>query len=352
MSKNSQNSIPPDPVVLITGGSGFLGKSIVSELLEADSILNPKEIRVYDIEPYSGEHVDRIQFTQGDIRDVEALNEAFRGVDLVIHSAAVIDWGVKEASEVLEVNLGGTENVIRACLDQGVHSLVFTSSLDAVYTGRPLVNINEDQPYPTGNQNAYCRSKTEGEKLVLKAHGPQLKTCVLRPSDIYGEADPYHIEPLIEMSESGFYIRLGNGSAKCQHVYVANMAHAHIQAGAALLKEDKQVGGKVYFITDGPGVNFFKFFDEIVRRAGYRIWPKNLWLPKGVAYTLATLTEGSAALIKPIKKIDVQFSRFAVNYTCTDFTFSAERAYADFGYSPKYELEECLDRTAAYYRKK
>ena len=178
MSKNSQNKLPSDPVVLITGGSGFLGKSIVAELFAEDSVLRPKEIRVLDLQPYAGDYADRIHFISGDVRDVDSLNEAFKGVDLVIHSAAIIDWGLREESEVLDVNLGGTENVIRACLDQRVHSLVFTSSLDAVYTGRPLVDIDEDQPYPTGKQNAYCRSKTEGEKLVLKAHGDKLKTCI------------------------------------------------------------------------------------------------------------------------------------------------------------------------------
>ncbi len=352
MSKNSQNKLPSDPVVLITGGSGFLGKSVVAEIFAEDSVLHPKEVRLLDLVPYTGDYTDRIQFISGDIRDKGTLNKAFNGVDLVIHSAAIIDWGLRDESEVLDVNLRGTENVIRACLDQGVNGLVFTSSLDAVYTGRPLVDIDEDQPYPTGKQNAYCRSKTEGEKLVLKAHGDKLKTCVLRPSDIYGEADPYHIDPLIEMSENGFYMRLGDGSSKCQHVYVGNMAHAHLLAGEALLKGDEHVGGNAYFITDGPGKNFFLFFDEIIRRAGYRIWPKNLWLPKSIAYPLASLTELFALILKPFKKIDVKFNRFAVAYTCNDFTFSAGRAKNDFGYSPKYELEECLNRTAAYYRKK
>jgi sterol-4alpha-carboxylate 3-dehydrogenase (decarboxylating) len=106
----------------------------------------------------------------------------------------------------------------------------------------------------------------------------------------------------------------------------------------------------VYFITDGKGSNFFKFFDQIVAGAGYRIRPKNLWLPRGFAYFLASLSEGVAWLAQPIKKYHPKFSRFAVTYTCTDFTFTSDKAKKDFNYEPKYTTEEALERTIAFYR--
>ncbi len=111
----------------------------------------------------------------------------------------------------------------------------------------------------------------------MAAQGENLKTCILRPSDIYGEEDPYHIGSLIDMAKTGFYVRLGNGKSKCQHVYVGNMAHAHVLAANALLQNNKKIMGNAYLITDGPGSNFFKFFDKIVSGAGYKIFPKNLW---------------------------------------------------------------------------
>lgn len=351
MSKNSQKKDDKHPVILITGGAGFLGKNIVKELLGPDSILPTREIRVLDQQPYTGEYKQQVNYISGDVRDSERIKAASKGVDLIIHCAAIIDWGTKDEDEVLAVNVGGTENVIEACRENKIKNLIFTSSLDAVYTGKPLVQINEDQPYPTSRQNAYCRSKTLSEKTIKKVHSEELKTCILRPSDIYGEEDPFHIQPLIDMAESGFYIRLGNGKSKCQHVYVGNMAHAHVLAAKAMLNGNSKLGGKAYFITDGPGTNFFKFFDEIVLRSGHKIWPKNLWMPRGIAYPLASLTEFGAWLISPVKKLNVQFSRFAVAYTCTDFTFGSERAAADFGFVPKYSLEESLQKTAAHYQK-
>jgi sterol-4alpha-carboxylate 3-dehydrogenase (decarboxylating) len=179
-----------------------------------------------------------------------------------------------------------------------------------------------------------------------------LKTCVLRPADIFGEGDPYHIGSLINMARGGFYVRLGDGRSKCQHVYVGNIAHAHLMAAEALLSGNERVRGKAYFITDGPGSNFFRFFDAIVEAAGYKIWPRNLWLPRRFAYALGSISEAFAFLVRPVKKYSPKMSRFAVTYTCTDYTFGSERAREDFGFSPKYGEEEAFKRTVNHFMQK
>jgi nucleoside-diphosphate-sugar epimerase len=339
-------------VVLITGGSGFLGKNIVKELLASSCPFYPLEIRVFDQYSYSGIEDERVTFIQGDIRNYNELELACKNATVVIHTAALIDWGTKPPDEILAVNVGGTENIIKACLKNKVPNLVYTSSLDAVFTGQPLVDIDESQSYPAKPKNSYCESKILGEKHVMEATSKDLKTCILRPSDIYGEQDPYHIDSLIDMAKSGFYIRLGNGKAKCQHVYVGNMAHAHVLAANALLQNNKTILGKAYLITDGPGENFFTFFDQIVIGAGYRIFPKNLWLPKSIAYALASIFEFISWLLRPIKKYYPKFSRFAVIYTCNNFTFNTNRAKTDFGWIPRYSTEEAVEKTIRYYKGK
>jgi len=248
------------------------------------------------------------------------------------------------------VNVGGTENILKACLAQNVGHLFFTSSLDAIFGGRPLVNIDETLPYPEKHPTAYCTSKFRAEVLVLESNRTHLRTCALRPSDIYGENDPYHIGSLIAMAKGGFYVRLGNGKARSQHVYVRNIAHAHVLAAKALLEGNRAVPGNAYLITDAPGTNFFTFFDRIVTGAGYRIRPKNLWIPRPVAMAMGAIAECIAFLWRPIRQYTPKMSRFAVTYTCTDFTFSAEKARKDFGFTPKYPEEEALRRTTEFYR--
>ncbi len=337
--------------ILLTGGSGFLGQAIVRELLTPDAPVKPSLIRIFDQKkPSSGLTDRRIEYFNGDIRDLNALKMACQGIDLVIHSAAIVDWGIFSEEEVLAVNVTGTENVLEACRSRNVQHLVFTSSLDAVYSGKPLVNIDESHPYPEAHKTAYCRSKYLAEQAVIREdHG--LKTVILRPSDIYGEADPYHIGSLINMAKGGFYVRLGNGKARCQHIYVGNIAHAHLQAAAALLNGSEAVRGQVYFMTDAPGSNFFRFFDQVVIGAGYKIWPKNFWIPRPVAYAMGSFSEFFAFLIRPFKKYQPKFSRFAVVYTCTEYTFNSNKAIKDFGFKPKYSPGEALERTIEYYRK-
>jgi nucleoside-diphosphate-sugar epimerase len=337
--------------VLVTGGSGFLGKAVVEELLEASSPVNASLIRIFDLAEYKGKNDPRIEFRKGDILDTRTLHDAAAGMDLVIHSAAIVDWGTRSDEEILSVNTGGTKNVIDACKAAGVRHLVFTSSLDAIYGGKPLVNIDETIPYPEKHPTSYCQSKEKAERLVKDATGQELKTCILRPSDIYGENDPYHIGSLIAMAKGGFYIRLGNGKSKSQHVYVRNIAYAHLLAAKALLDGNEKVFGNAYLITDAPGTNFFHFFDKIVEGAGYKIWPKNLWLPRPLAMFIGAVSEGIAILARPIKKYTPKMSRFAVTYTCTDFTFSSEKAKRDFAFTPKYSEEQAFERTVAFYRK-
>jgi len=154
--------------ILITGGAGFLGKAIVHELLDSKSQINQGEIRIIDSKEYQGEKDDRIHFMKEDICNSRDIDRACKGVDLVIHSAAIVDWGIKLPKEVYRVNFTGTQNVIRSCKKNNVPVLVFTSSLDTVINGKPLVDIDKTMAYSSKHPNMYCKSKFVAEQLVIK----------------------------------------------------------------------------------------------------------------------------------------------------------------------------------------
>jgi nucleoside-diphosphate-sugar epimerase len=126
---------------------------------------------------------------------------------------------------------------------------------------------------------------------------------------------------------------------------------AHLIAGRSLLDRGSKVSGQVYFLTDGRGTNFFSFFDPFVEGAGYRIKPKNLWLPRWFALVLGGISELMALLLRPVIDYRPKLSRFAVVYTCTDYTFSSAKATKDFGFMPKYSADEAFKKTVSYFKK-
>src|SRR5208337_2049747 len=104
------------PIVLITGGSGFLGKALIRELLDdtGGSPLTAAEIRVFDIKHPGRISGRRISYIKGDIRSQEKLEYACWGVDIIFNCASVVDWGQHPKSFLYEVNVKGTQNVIVA----------------------------------------------------------------------------------------------------------------------------------------------------------------------------------------------------------------------------------------------
>ncbi len=373
-------------VVLITGGSGFLGHALVQELLkdsEHGGVLPVRELRIYD--RCAGGHRDepRVVCIEGDIRSLDSLRHAFRDVDAVFHCAAVVDWGRQPDRLLEEVNVEGTDNVIQACCDAGVETLVHTSTLDVVYTGKPIVDGDETLPYPEHHVDTYGRTKAQAERRVIAANNrplsrgvvtddrkppkatvtddgkpqqgsepqsPHLRTVVIRPCSIFGERDPYHVAPLVRMARKGLLVRIGDGTARSQFVYVGNVAHAMVLAARNLLLGPGNAAGQVYFITDGAPANFFDFLAPFVEATGTAMPSWSRRVPRKPMLALGAALEGSARLLRPLVSFQPTITRFAVDYVTLDFTFRSDKAARELGYEPCYGEAEAIERTKAYFR--
>jgi nucleoside-diphosphate-sugar epimerase len=264
-------------------------------------------------------------------------------MNAVFQTAAVVWDPSLPASLYDDVNIKGNRQVIEACRSHRVSRLVYTSTVDVVLDGsRPIVNGDESLPYPKKiPADPYCRSKITAEKDVIAANGTGgLHTCCIRPAGIYGPKDRYHLPAVIKLAGTRKNVRLGSGSARFSHVYVGNVAHAHILA-AQHLGGNSPVSGRCYFITDHtPAENFFTFMEPFLERLGLPLPRKSI--PYVVAYTLAWLNE----LIHPKST----FCRFAVVQTCVDRTFVHHRAAADFGYAPLFSKEEAFEKTIEWLK--
>jgi UDP-N-acetylglucosamine 4,6-dehydratase len=123
-----------DASVLITGGTGSLGKSLVEYLLKETNvrriaILSRDELKQHDLRMYFNND-PRLRWFLGDIRDLERLKRAFHGVDFVIHAAALkqVDTGEYNPMEFIKTNVMGSQNVIDASIEAGVKRVVALST--------------------------------------------------------------------------------------------------------------------------------------------------------------------------------------------------------------------------------
>jgi nucleoside-diphosphate-sugar epimerase len=355
MTDSRQEAQDQGPVILLTGAAGFLGQAILRELSQPDSPISAwRELRLLDIAPVAGAEAPRVRAIRADIRDRAALRDACEGVDVVLHCAALVDWGRLPDEEVESVNLGGTEAIIEASRGAGVKALVHTSTLDVVYTGEPIVDGDETLPYPERFVNVYCSSKAAAEQVAIAANDSStersLRTVVIRPCSIWGEGDPYHAASLIEMAKSGPVTRIGDGSARSQHSYVGNVAHGLLLAARALLDGRDDVAGEVFFITDFPAKNFFDYMEPMVLGAGYQMLPWSLSLPERPLFHLGAALEATARLIRPVYRFTPILSRFAVSFVCNDFTLRGDKAQRMLGYEPRFNEVEAFERTIEYFR--
>lgn len=185
---------------VVTGGCGFLGSHLVRMLIERCD--NLSEIRVFDLHMDEtlgtlGNDKVKVKLIRGDIASYDDVRGVLSGSHLVIHTASLVDvWGRVPPSKITEVNVTGTENVLRACEEEGIQYLVYTSSMEVVgpnIHGDPFFRGNEDTEYTVYHNQAYPLSKSKAEKIVLEANGRKIKdgktlyTCSLRPTGIYGE---------------------------------------------------------------------------------------------------------------------------------------------------------------------
>ena len=335
--------------VLVTGGTGFLGLYIVERLLARG-----ETVRI--LARHSTPEIERpeIEFCQGDIRDRGAVLAACRGMDVVIHTAALA--GIELRYEPFyQTNVVGTQNILTGCRQGGVQRLIFTSSPSVVDEGKPLEGIDETFPYPKRQLSYYSKSKGLAERLVLQANGSPLetpyegvlRTCAIRPRLIWGPRDRQLIPRLVEKARKGELIRIGNGKNRLDMTYVENAADAHLQVMDALAA-DKPVAGNVYFISQGEPINCWEWIDRILVMVGFP--PVKKRMSYRTAYGVGFVYE----MIYRLFRISGEppMTRFLATQLAQSYWFDVSKARRDFGYSPAVSTEEGIRRLAADLKKR
>jgi len=177
-------------MILVTGGTGFIGAYIIKELVEKDYPV--RAIRRSTKLPFfiSPEIFKTVEWVDGDVLDVIALDEAMKGVDAIIHSAAVISFFKKERKNMYSVNADGTANVVNLALENKVKRLIHISSISAIGRTANGDHVNEEKKWEESKLNThYGISKHKAEMEAWRGFGEGLDGVIINPSTVLGFGD-------------------------------------------------------------------------------------------------------------------------------------------------------------------
>lgn len=319
--------------VLVTGGGGFLGFEIVKKLLARGD-------KITVIGRHKYKHVEELgaKSIVADICEASSLQAHFHGVDEVYHVAALAGlWG--SWKNYYNINVVGTQNVINACLSQGVSRLIYTSSPSVVFDGKSHRNVDESIAYPKKHLSHYSKSKMLAEKLVLESNSATLRTVALRPHLIWGPGDPHIFPRIVGKAKKGQLAIVGNADNDVDIIFVENAAEAHLQAGN-VLRESGSTAGKAYFLGQNEPVKLWRFIQEILKREG--VPPVTKRIPFWAAYTLGTVLEFVHRILGITS--DPRMTRFLACQLSQDHFYNHKRAIQDFHYDATVSVEEGLNR--------
>ena len=177
-------------MILVTGGTGFLGAYIIKELIEKGHAV--RAIRRTHKLPFfiSSSLFEKVEWVEGDILDINSLEVAMEGIDTVIHSAAVVSFIKKERGNMYHVNVDGTANIVNIALEKNVRRIIYISSVAALGRTAGGGHVDEEKKWEESNVNThYAKSKYKGEIEVWRGFSEGLNGVILNPSTILGYGD-------------------------------------------------------------------------------------------------------------------------------------------------------------------
>lgn len=347
--------------VLVIGGCGFLGRHIVSQLLENyDAKVSVVDLRT-DHHRFSS-----VTYHDADITSQSAITSVLESEKpaIIIHTASPSFVGDEGRNKALykKVNVDGTQNLINRAGEAGcVKAFVYTSSASIIHDSiSDLVNADERWPALRAplQREYYSETKAMAEEIVLAANRKwsTMLTIAIRPSGIFGEGDQQVIPGLL----TAYYGRktkfqLGENMNLFDFTYVGNVAYAHILAAIALMNthelptiplDYEKVDGEAFLITNGTPMYFWDFARLVWKAAGDQTDLPQVWtIGKGIGLKLASLLEWLfwfAGGRKP------SLSWKAFNYSSMTRYYNIDKAKTMLGYNPPFGMEEGVERTVRY----
>lgn len=318
--------------IFVTGASGFLGRRVIRRLSNENHTVLALTRKKEQAERF---HELNITPVRGSLEKIRDWAEALSGVDIMIHLAALIDtWG---SWETFYRNI--TESTLQLVQEaelRGVKRFIYISSESVLQDGKPLLDIDENHPYPAIPSSFYGRAKMLAEQAIMRQNG-RMESIILRPTFIWGE-DSKQILDMITRAKKGKLPRMDKGESMFEHVHVENVADAIVKA--LTLGRNKQI----YFITNEEPMPVKQFFEQLLRAAGAPV--PRASLPSRPLYRIARWMETLWPLLDV--KGRPPFTRFEIEFLSLPRRYNIEKAKRELQYKPTVTFQQGVSLFSKY----
>lgn len=312
--------------VVLIGGSGFVGTRL------ADVIKKEYKLKIFD-KQQSCFHSEITTIV--DIRNQDKLVEEIKGQEIVVLLAAEHRDDVSPSSLYYDVNVKGTENVLKAMDLNDVKNIIFTSSV-AVY-GLNKPNPNEE--YPADPFNHYGKSKWQAEEVLRQWYQKDTlnrSLTIIRPTVIFGERNRGNVFNLLKQIASGKFLMVGTGENKKSMAYVGN-----IVAFIKYQLETVKPGLQVYNYVDRLDFNMNELVGQVEKSLSKKIPSTHL------PYWVGMLGGYCFDFFAFISSKSFSVSSVRVKKFCATTQFDATKAHSN-GFKAPFSLGEGLHNTLHY----
>jgi dihydroflavonol-4-reductase len=322
--------------VVVTGGTGLLGRSLVPALIDAG---HQVVALVRSCERARALAACGAELLEGDLTEPTSYRERLAGADALIHAAACYGEYYRQSrsdAQLLDVNVRGTARLLEACLDNGIRRVVYVSSAGVLETasGTPT---DESAAYASADDGPYFASKIEAERAAraFADEHPELQLVLLLPTVMIGprDAGPTPTGAVLE--------RVLGGEVKIIFPGAMNVVDARDVAAAAVAALTRGEPGTRYLLG-GQRHSIREIFETLTRSAGR---PAPTKAPPAAMLKLMLRLRGAVARLKgkrpPLRATDIDRLQ-------RDFSFDSTAAARDLGVRFR-PLEQTLADTAAWF---
>jgi nucleoside-diphosphate-sugar epimerase len=267
------------------------------------------------------------EWVRGDILNAGSYAGKLRGIDIVIHLAAMahsVPRTKEEADRFWKVNLEGTKTLIAAAVEQGVRRFVHVSTVAVL------------SPSDGGIASAYGDSKRAAEREVFE-FGDRIEVVIVRPTTVYGPNDRGNIYKLIRWVDRGLPAIIGSGDNRKSLVYTRNLADA------LLFLSEHGKNGQTYTVTDGCDLSMREIVQAISQFLGRGNRLSSI--PVGVVKVVAEVNERMASWFG----LPRFFVREMIEKLTGETVFDPSALFS-LGFVPRYGFEKGMEETVRWYR--